>query len=64
MKPGDRVMWLYCKKRSFVTGYGLQRIPGVIMHICKRRIRLKGKLLGVEKLVNVRPENVICDSDG
>ena len=63
MKPGDRVVWLYSKKRSFVTGYRLQRIPGVIMHVCKRRIRLKVKLLGVEKLVNVRPENVICDAD-
>lgn len=64
MKPGDRIVWLYSKKRSFVTGYRLQRIPGVIIHVCKRRIRLKVKPLGVEKLVNVSPENVICDTDG
>ena len=63
MKPGDRAVWLYSKKRSFVTGYGLQRIPGVIIRVCRRRIRLKVKVLGVEKLVNVSPENVICGSD-
>ena len=63
MKPGDHVIWLYSKKRSFVVGWRLQRIPGVIIRICRRRIRLKVKLLGVEKLVNVSPENVICNED-
>ena len=57
-------MWLYSKKRSFVTGYRLPPIPGVIIRVCRRRIRLNVKLLAVEKLVNVSPENVICDSDG
>ena len=64
MKPGDHVIWLYSKKRSFVVGCRLQRVPGVIIRVCRRRIRLKVKLLGVEKVVNVRPENVICDTDG
>ena len=64
MKPGDHVIWLYSKKRSFVVGWRLQRIPGVIIRVCRRRIRLKVKLLGVEKLVNVSPENVICNEDG
>ena len=64
MKPGDHVIWLYSKKRSFVVGWRLQRIPGVIIRVCRRRIRLKVKLLGVEKLVNVSPENVIRDTDG
>ncbi len=63
MKPGDHVIWLYSKKRSFVVGWRLQRIPGVVIRVCKRRIRLKVKLLGVEKLVNVSPENVICNED-
>ncbi|MGD0310427.1 MAG: hypothetical protein ABSC02_14215 [Acidobacteriota bacterium] len=63
MKPGDHVIWLYSKKRSLVVGWRLQRVPGVIIRVCRRRIRLKVKLLGVEKLVNVSPENVICDSD-
>jgi len=64
MKPGDRVIWLYSKKRSFVVGCGVQRVPGVVIRACKRRIRLKVKLLGTEKLVNVCPENVICEEDG
>lgn len=64
MKPGDIVIWLYSKKHSFVTGWRLQRVPGVIVHICRRRIRLKVQLQGAEKVVNVDPENVICDDEG
>lgn len=63
MKPGDRVIWLYSKKRSFVVGCRVQRVPGVIIRVCKRRIRLKVFLLGTEKLVNVSPDNVICKED-
>jgi hypothetical protein len=64
MKPGDRVIWLYSKKRSFVVGCGVQRIPGVVVRLCKRRIRLKVKLLDAEKLVNLNPDNVICEDEG
>ena len=64
MKPGDRIIWLYSRKRSFVVGCGVQRVPGVVIRACKRRIRLKVRLLGTEKLVNVCPENVICEEDG
>ena len=64
MKPGDRVIWLYSRKRSFVVGCRVQRVPGVVIRACKRRIRLKVKLSGTEKLVNVCPENVICEEDG
>ncbi len=63
MKAGDRVIWLYSKKRSFVVGYGVQRIPGVIVRVCKRRIRLKVLMQGVEKEVNVSPENLICGEE-
>jgi hypothetical protein len=64
VKPGDRVIWLYSKKRSFIVGRGVQRIPGVIIRVCRRRIKLKVLLLGMEKLVNVNPDNVICEEDG
>ena len=64
MKEGDRVIWLYSKKRSFVVGCGVQRVPGVIVRVCRRRIRLKVRLLGTGKLVNVSPNNVICEEDG
>ena len=64
MKPGDRVIWLYSKKRSFVVGCGVQRIPGVVVRLCKRRIRRKVRLLDAEKVVNVNPDNVICEEEG
>ena len=63
MKPGDRVTWLYSRKRSFVVGRGVQRVPAVIIRVCKRRIRLKVLLPGSERLVNVNPENVICSEE-
>ena len=64
MKPGDRVIWLYSMKRSFVTGWRVQRIPGVIVRICRRRIRLNVRLLGTEKVVNFNSDNVIREGDG
>ena len=63
MKPGDHVIWLYSKKCSFVVGCGVQRIPGVVIRACKRRIKLRVILSDTEKLANVSPENVISDED-
>jgi len=64
MKEGDRVIWLYSKKRSFVVGCGVQRVPALVIRVCRRRIRLRVLQLGSERLVNVNPENVIRDEDG
>ena len=64
LKPGDRVIWLYSKKRSFVVGCGVRRIPGEVIKVCSRRIRLNVRLLDTEILVNVSPDNVICEGDG
>ena len=63
MKPGDRVIWLYSKKRSFVVGWRLQRVPGVVERICRARIRIRVWLDGRGKVVNVVPENVISEMD-
>ena len=63
MKPGDRVIWLYSRKRSFVVGCGVQRIPGEVIRVCKRRVKLRVKLPDREKLVNVSPENVLFNED-
>ncbi len=63
MKPGDRVIWLYSKKRSFVVGWRVQRIPGVVIRVCKQRIRLKVLMPDTEKVLNVRPENVISEDE-
>ncbi len=62
MMPGDRVIWLYSKKRSVVVGYRVQRVPGVVIRLCRRQIWLKIQLSGKEKLVKVSPENVICEN--
>ncbi len=64
MKEGDHVIWLYSKRRSFVVGCGVQRVPALVIRVCRRRIRLRVLLLGSERLVNVDPDNVICEEDG
>jgi hypothetical protein len=64
MKPGDHVTWLYSRKRSFVVGCGVEHIPGVIVRVCKHRIRLRVSLLGQEKIVHVDPENVMAIEEG
>ena len=61
IKPGDRVIWLYSPGRSFLSGWRVQRLPGVIVRVCGRRIRFGTWLDGREKLVNVKAENVISD---
>ena len=63
MKPGERVIWLHSPKRSFLSGWRVQRIPGEIVRICRRRIRIRVWLRGKEKLVSVDPENVLYDDE-
>jgi len=62
-KPGDRVIWLHSPGRSFLTGWRVKRIPGIIERICASRIRIKVLLGGREKIVCVRPENVLSEED-
>ncbi len=63
MKPGERVTWLHSPKRSFLTGWRLERIPGEIVRICRRRIRIRVWHRGKERLVNVDPDNVLYNSE-
>jgi hypothetical protein len=63
MRPGDRVIWLHSPKRSFLTGWRLERIPGEIVGIYRRRIRIRVWLRGKERIVIVHPENVLCDGE-
>ena len=42
------------------NGSVLGEVPGVIVRICKHRVRLKVLLGGVEKHINVDLPNVIC----
>ncbi len=63
MKPGDRVIWLRSPGRSFVTGWRVQAVPGVIIRVCRHRLKLKVQVAGTDKLVIVHPENVICEEE-
>jgi hypothetical protein len=63
VKPGDRVVWLRSPGRSFLTGWRVQAIPGEIVRVCRRRIRIKVRLGGSEKLVIVSPDNVLSEDE-
>ncbi len=63
MKAGDRVIWLRSPGRSILSGWRVQKIPGVIMRVCRQRIRLKVQLAGCERLVIVDPENVLREEE-
>ena len=63
MKPGEWVIWLRSPHGNSIWRCGqLERIPGVIVRICKRRIRIRVWLRGKEKVVSVDPENVIFEA--
>jgi hypothetical protein len=61
VKPGDRVIWLRSPGRSFLSGWRLQQVPGVIVRVYRHRIRIRVQLAGTEKLVIVDPENLMSD---
>jgi hypothetical protein len=63
MKTGDRVIWLRSPGRSILSGWRVQKIPGVIMRVCRQRIRIRVRLAGSEKLVIVDPENVLREEE-
>ena len=63
MKPGERVIWLHSPRRSLLSGWRLQRIPGEIVRVCPRRIRIKVCSGGEERLVCVDPENVLYEGE-
>jgi hypothetical protein len=63
MKPGDRVIWLRSPGRSFLTGWRVQAIPGEIVRVCRRRLRIRVELRGRERVVNVDPENVLTSDE-
>jgi len=63
MKPGDRVVWLRSPGRSFLTGWRVQAVPGEIVRVCRRRLRIRVNVRGRERIVNVDPENVMTSDD-
>jgi hypothetical protein len=63
MKPGDRVVWLRSPGRSFLTGCRVEAISGEVVRICSRRVRIRVRVGGIDKIVSVDPENVIVGGD-
>ncbi len=63
MKPGDSVIWIRCPEHSILDGWRVQRIPGVVVRIYRRRVKISIRLDETERLVIVDPENLIGDDE-
>ena len=63
MKAGEHVIWLHSPRHSILSGWRLQRVPGEIVRICRRRIRIRVLMHGEERVVNVDPENVLYEGE-
>ncbi len=63
IRLGDCVIWLRSEGRSFLTGWRVQRISGVVEQICRTRIRIRVRIGGKEKVVNVVPENLMSEPE-
>jgi hypothetical protein len=63
IQPGDQVIWLRSEGRSFLTGWRVQAIPGVVVHACRCRLRIRVHLKGKERVVSVDPENVLTSEE-
>ena len=63
MKPGDGVIWVRSPGRSFLTGWKVAHVPAVVTRVCRRRIMIRVRLGGRDKVLMVNPENVVCRED-
>ena len=61
MKPGDRVIWLRSPRRSFLTGWRVQRVPAILVRICACRARIMIRVDGIQKMITVDMDNLMCD---
>ena len=61
MKPGDRVIWVRSPGRSILEAWKVERIPGVVVCVCRHRIKITVRSGGRDRLAIVDPENLIGD---
>ena len=61
--PGYELPWLRSPGRAFLRGRRLHEVPVVIVRICRRRIRIRVRLGGGERLVSVDPENILASDE-
>ena len=60
-KPGDRVIWVRSPERSILEAWKVERVPGIVVRLCRRRVGIRVQLDGIDKLAIVDPENLIGD---
>jgi len=58
LQPGDRVIWLRSPGRSILSGWKVEEIPGVVVRVCRRRIRIRVRMDGKQKVVSADPDNM------
>ncbi len=58
MQPGDCVIWLRSPGRSILSGWKVEEVPGVVVRICRHRIRIRVLMSGMEKIVSGDPDNL------
>ncbi len=59
IKAGDRVIWLRSPGRSIQTGWRVERIPGIVEQVWRRRVGIRVRVGGIEKLAVVDPDNLL-----
>jgi hypothetical protein len=57
------VIWLRSPGRSILSGWRVEKISGVIIRVCRHRIRIRVELGGRERVVAVDPENVLREEE-
>jgi hypothetical protein len=60
VKPGDHAIWVRSPGRSFLTGWRVERIPGIVLRVCRERVIITVRLGARDKVVMVNPENVVA----
>jgi hypothetical protein len=58
MNAGDPIIWLRSPGRSILSGWKVEKVPGVVVRICRHRIRIRVLMSGKEKIVSVDPDNL------
>jgi hypothetical protein len=61
MTPGDRVVWVRSPGRPILEAWKVERVPGVVVGVCRHRVKISLQLGEAEKLAIVDPENLIGD---
>ncbi len=61
IQPGDKVIWLRSPGRSFLTGWRVTEIPGIVVGVCPQQIKIRVNFDSKEKIVIVDPDNLMIN---